>query len=345
MNRYDDKYDYMRASVDNTDEIMTFIDKEWKKDHILAKDKEFFLWQYGREEYGDKKNLNIILMRSKEGELLGMIGYVAYSDQVGDLYISPAITKVKNVELLPMAGVEFMKRQMRIVGERFQLSSGTNPRTLLPIYNRVFHYRTGVMQQYYIVNPSKKEFRIAVVPSNKPRRVTDSGFRLEEFTLLSEAEPNFDFEKRFERMTVKSKEFINKRYFEHPIYKYKKWFVQDNYGETLAILFGRIVSVNGEKALRLVDYRGDLQNLPKIGYALTKMIEEEGYEYADLMVDQLSQSKMEEGGFRLLDINGKTVIPNYFEPFVRENISIHYENNSDAVLFKADGDQDRPNYR
>ena len=40
------------------------------------------------------------------------------------------------------------------------------------------------------------------------------------------------------------------------------------------------------------------------------------------------------------------VIPNYFEPFIQENISISYftdsQNLENLRIFKADGDQDRP---
>jgi len=43
------------------------------------------------------------------------------------------------------------------------------------------------------------------------------------------------------------------------------------------------------------------------------------------------------------------IIPNYFEPFKRINIDLNYaykdlKKDSPVRLFKADGDQDRPNY-
>ena len=40
----------------------------------------------------------------------------------------------------------------------------------------------------------------------------------------------------------------------------------------------------------------------------------------------------------------KNIIPNYFSPFIRENIDIYIRYNDDSTrFFKADGDQDRPN--
>ena len=45
---------------------------------------------------------------------------------------------------------------------------------------------------------------------------------------------------------------------------------------------------------------------------------------------------------------GDIVIPNYFEPFVQKNIAINYFTDSQALenlrIYKADGDQDRPNF-
>ena len=45
----------------------------------------------------------------------------------------------------------------------------------------------------------------------------------------------------------------------------------------------------------------------------------------------------------------KLIIPDYFEPFVNKNIGItigykRYNTNGKIRIFKADGDQDRPNY-
>ncbi len=49
-------------------------------------------------------------------------------------------------------------------------------------------------------------------------------------------------------------------------------------------------------------------------------------------------------GFNKKEHNSKTIIPTYFEPFVQENVQIHFEKSSSSlVLFKGDSDADRPN--
>ena len=53
-------------------------------------------------------------------------------------------------------------------------------------------------------------------------------------------------------------------------------------------------------------------------------------------------------GFKIKSDNSKKIIPNYFEPFIRENIIINFAykskfNRKNFFLFKGDCDQERPN--
>ena len=54
---------------------------------------------------------------------------------------------------------------------------------------------------------------------------------------------------------------------------------------------------------------------------------------------------MEKAGFTLKSSQTKTVIPEYFSPFERKNITTYIFTNTldNFRMFKADGDQDRPN--
>ena len=73
---------------------------------------------------------------------------------------------------------------------------------------------------------------------------------------------------------------------------------------------------------------------------------ENQYEYIDLMAGTLPVELMSKSGFVLREPEDTNIIPTYFEPFVQENINIWYQKSDpDIVIFKADGDQDRPNSR
>ena len=342
MNRYDEYYDYRLATVDDVDDIMKFINDEWKENHILARDKELFLWQYGRTEYGDHHNINVVLMTDKKNSILGMIGFIPYSDSKEELHISAAITKVKAGLEIPMTGIELMKRRVKLVGEIADFDSGTNPKTILPIFKSVFRHRTGLMQQYYMLNPDLSEYRIAKASGSKPADHEKGVNKLIEYTEFGDVEDTFDFEQKFDRMSFKSRQYIKKRFFEHPIYRYRKWKIVNDENNITGLLFGRENSVEQSKVLRLVDFRGDLKELGELGEALHSVMKREGYEYIDMMVSDIPEEVMSRSGFSLLDPDGDVVIPNYFQPFVRENIKVHYQKSHDIVIFKADGDQDRP---
>ena len=346
MNKYDEVYDFRIANIKDVDNIMTFIREEWSREHILGYDKEFFLWQYGRKEYGDKYNINFFLMTEKGGRIVGVIGFVPYSNDAEKVSCSCALTKVVSQGVLPMSGIEMMKRQRRMVGDCAEFSAGTNPNTILPIFKTVFRYKTGVMQQYYILNPDIKEFQIAITEeSDFNVNIVDYKYYLKEFYNYEEIANKYDINEDNFRMSRKSPQYIKKRFFEHPYYVYKKWFVYDENNCIVGVVFGREIKVNTAKVLRIVDYRGDLNKLKYIGAPLKELIKCENYEYVDLFVSDLSDYNLEENGYKLLNPDGKTIIPHYFEPFVRENQKIYYQESEDIVIFKADGDQDRPNIR
>ena len=53
---------------------------------------------------------------------------------------------------------------------------------------------------------------------------------------------------------------------------------------------------------------------------------------------------MRRAGFTRKDPEGQNVIPNYFEPFLQQNIALAYVTSEPNVrVCKADADQDRPN--
>ena len=43
------------AKIDDTDEIMKFIDNEWKQGHILGNNKDYFLYEYKNNDHLRKK--------------------------------------------------------------------------------------------------------------------------------------------------------------------------------------------------------------------------------------------------------------------------------------------------
>ena len=74
---------------------------------------------------------------------------------------------------------------------------------------------------------------------------------------------------------------------------------------------------------------------------------ERSAEYIDISHVGLDESVLEAGGF-INKAKTNLIVPNYFEPFNMRNIELGYtfksiDKNEQAIFFKADADQDRPN--
>lgn len=345
MSKYDELYDFRLASKEDVDTIMLFLKTEWGENHILANDKEFFLWQYGNEQYGDKNTINFVMMTDKSGNIMGLNGFIPYALNPEERYVSSAIIKVSSKVSLPMSGVELIKRFKELVPAKAYYSSGTNPKTILPIGKTIFKYKTGKMQQYYMLNPNIKEFKIAKVSSRINYMELKKEYELVHVESFDELKRLFDLSRKYKRQGYKSPEYIRKRYFEHLVYSYDIYGLAKEYQKNFeGILIGREIEVDNQKIFRIVDYLGDIENLKNIGETLRKIIIKNQYEYVDLVVGEIEEELLKESGFTLR--NDNTIIPMYFEPFIRENIDIYYQKSDEnIVIFKADGDQDRPNHR
>jgi len=70
-----------------------------------------------------------------------------------------------------------------------------------------------------------------------------------------------------------------------------------------------------------------------------------GAEYADVYNWGIAPDLFARAGFSEVDPDGADIVPDHFEPFEQVNIRLRFAVKSDrpVVLFKGDGDQDRPN--
>ena len=69
-------------------------------------------------------------------------------------------------------------------------------------------------------------------------------------------------------------------------------------------------------------------------------------DYIDILCDGFYKNVLENIGF--LKKNNKQIIPNHFEPYTGKDARLNYcillnKYKKNTILFKGDGDQDRPN--
>ncbi|CAM3455894.1 hypothetical protein [Helicobacter labetoulli] len=343
-NRYDDFFTFEVARMDSVGEIMGFIKTHWDSNHILANDKEFFKYHYGNLD--NKDQLNVFVMREKNGAIAGILGQVVYGRDDLGIHFSGSITKARADLDVPMAGLELQKRLYKHFGEFVEVACGANNKTIVPLFTNVFKYQSGVMDLYFLLNKSMSEFKLIKVSGDtRNKAIQESGlYILERIYDLDSL--NFDFIKRYERLPFKNKNFLDHRYFKHPIYNYLSYVVKVG-NKCLGIVFFRIVEYQGARILMLVDFVGELSCFAYIGQPLCDLLSEFNAECIHFLVAGLKQDFLEKAGFSRVDLDSKEiVIPTYFEPFLSENIKNYYiKSRPEMVIFKALGDQDNPKYK
>jgi hypothetical protein len=328
------------AKVEDTNEIMKFINDEWKKNHILSVNKKFFLY-----EYGNKDLLNFVIFKNSFNKINGILGFLkSSSDQNATVWTT--MWKVSKSNGSPMLGIELLNF-LREQGYKSIMSSGINENTV-EIY-KYLKFKVGSLSQYFLLNEELSKYKIAIVPKDYPKKK----FKIEnnkEFFFkklnLNDLKTKFDFNKYYYRKPFKDFNYFKKRFFEHPIYAYDIYGVFNN-TSLLSILVTRINEYKKTSCIRIIDFYGEETVLSTFIYNLKKIMYSEDHEYIDFFSNGLDEKIIFNSGFLKLDSSNRdVVIPNYFEPFVRNNINIKYFSDTKDLknlrIFKGDGDQDRP---
>lgn len=341
----------MNISIGTSDDInnvRSFIDSQWKKDHILARDDNFFRYEY---MYNDQLNF---LIAKEENKIVGVLGFIPSSIDKYKNYLicensdyCATLWKVTKNLPIPNVGLQLLQKLREMKGFRTLFCVGINKKTI-GIY-KYFGIYTDTMRHYAMINDRIKEFKLAKV--SESRKTTNlNNSQVEKHSIKrvkDEAELlKFKFDNFQQNIPYKNAKYFVKRYFEHPIYKYDVFGVY-NSGDLEGLFVTRIEACNGAKVLRIVDFFGDEKNIKPFALFLSDLIKKKKYEYADFYCFGLNEDNLLKSGFQLIDPhNEDLIIPNYFNPYVQENIPIHFFADTKEVgllrLFKADGDQDRP---
>ena len=319
------------AKIEDIDKIMQFINDEWKQNHILARDKSFFEYMYVIDG-----KVNFVISSDNNETINGILGFIPYDKKYEQ--ISFAVWKaLRSVDgMVGMALLNFIEKELR---PNIITTPGINAKTTIPIY-RFLGYEVGKMKHYYRIVP-RENYKIAVIHNTEVKNVllkTDIIFK--EINLFEDYK-NFDI--MFEKEAIK-KEFwyIERRYFSHPIYKYRCFLLQRKNEKPLVIIV-REQEINTNKCLRVVDMLGNYSMLLDATNAIDSILKKEGYEYIDCYVSGVEKQIFMDAGWNDVD-DTNDIIPNYFAPFEQTNIDIYYScKPKNMVIFRGDGDQDRPN--
>ncbi len=342
MNKYDDFYIFRKCTVEDTFRIMEFIRIHHRRNHILGNDIKFLLY-----EHADSNEMNFIICEDKKSnDIVGILGFIPYSLDENLYHICQCLTVVSRQSFIPLLGVELTKRFTAIMKYKTFCGIGTNPKTMVPLSKKFFNRFVGKMAHYYMLNETFSTFRVAKI-SNRTKRsknIIDNDFiHLNELENIEEVNKTLVLSRAYQNLPYKEKWYIEKRYFNHPIYHYKVWELKNKL-KPLAILIGREISHKDRKVLRFVDFIGDVKYLELCNKVIKDILGKNNYEYADFLLHGVPENVMSRCGFNLIKDDDINIIPNYFEPFIQKNVEIWLEkSHKDMILFKADADNDRPN--
>lgn len=336
------KIEYRQAEKNDIQAIMSFINTEWKEQHILARDQSFFEYEH---LYDDK--VNFIIACNEENEILGLIGFIICAPgEISDA--CTVIWKVAKPLGYPALGIKLLQFVSRLEKIRYIFSTGINESTV-PIYSYLGMY-TGKLEQYYILNPKMGEFKIAKIrykPKNEKQHHSTKECNYEIKQIADDAEiKQFPFQRFKDLVPYKNESYFIKRYLQHPVYKYMIYGIYlDNVVVALIVL--RKQTYHDSNVLRLVDYFGEDQYLVYTGEFFESLLIEHNSEYVDFYSYGITNDVLLKAGFSSISEKDSNIIPNYFAPFKQENITIRFYSNTNYIdrirLCKADGDQDRPN--
>lgn len=326
------------AEKKDTAQIMEYIDKNWRKGHILSRDRILFEWQYG---YGNNNKLNIVLGLDENNEIQGMLGFVPY-DNSNEKDIALALWKAN--PSTGFLGIKLIKYLIDNEPHREVVCPGINMRTTSKIYEHL-GMKVGQMSQWYRLR-DVESFAIAgivdnTIPkckANNPRRELVELKTMEAFKEIF----NGDNEIYQKSVPFKSYSYVEYRYYNHPSYHYSLYALKNNTDKADSVFVFRVQECNGSRAMRLIDCIGDTRNLCLITASIDDLLVKYDCEYADYYVAGIDDEVLFCAGWRKVESEGN-IIPEYFAPFEQRKVDIFYSSSCPgSVLFKGDGDQDRP---
>lgn len=319
------------ATVDDIDDIMHFFGENWKKDHILSRDRELFEYIYR-----DGNKVNFVLGIDEEGKIQGTFGFERYGKDSEDIALEmwKANPKISGLGILLL---NFLEKEGHFKG----LSAGINMTTTSQIY-KYLGKTVGEMKQWYRLNDIN-DYRIGKITNRVIPSVESPAFSVEE--LKNDSLITDDFIAQIQDASAipyKSANYLRKRYFHHPRYNYHVFVVKDN-SKPVALYVLRVQEHDGARVLRFVDYVGSAVLLPCITESIDTLMHELDAEYIDMYQTGIADVVMQAAGWILVETSGN-IIPNYFSPYEQRNIKIFYTaSKPETVLFRGDSDQDRPN--
>ncbi len=337
-------YDFRLCTAEEKPRIIDFMDDNWGSKHPLLHVNEFFDFYYDSksEQYKSEPLRPIQFAVACEDEkIIALVGYIyTCNNEPFDIWVSIwCAVKGKNG-----IGLELMSKLPELTNCRVMACNNIRPKTI-PFYT-FLGYTADKLSHYYRIL-DKKEYVVAQINNKKILKAGGSA-TLELINTTEQLQSSYVCDQKFK--PCKDLWYIKRRYFNYPLKTYEVYGVRLNQNKSNlydALLITHTATYNETNILRIVDYIGKPDLFAEVGSAINNVMLQKSAEYADCYCYGISEQIFELAGFCKRDENDLNIIPNYLDPPVFENTDYYFftSNADDFTMFKADGDQDRPNIK
>lgn len=320
---------------DKVDELVGFIDKFWKKNHIFVKNRKLFDWQHK-----SKDSYNFVL--AIDGvEIIGILGFIPTSQFSHELQakneIWLAIWKVREDVKKPGVGMLMLNFLRKKLNNPVICALGLSEQ-VIPIY-KVLKYEVGILEHRAFFNQNKATFGLISPPKEFRVKLTNNEI---EFDGQVQESDLIKYGGIFKSKPQKNPEYIVKRYIQHPVYKYKLLSFKKS-DAIISVLVYRIVNIDDLVIARIVDVIGSSILEEKFNRPIAQFLQKENIDYMDIVSNLVCENN---SGF--IQNDDSFILPNHFEPFEFRNVELDFAYKSNTKsgslsIFRGDSDQDRPN--
>ena len=220
---------------------------------------------------------------------------------------------------------------------KFLGTVGTNMSTAGMVLNKLSKIKN--LDHYYIVNPIIKNKISKNLIKNKIKSRNTQNIKMLINKKIHKL-PKTIFAPK------KTKKYFVNKYLNNPFYDYFLMNFYENKKLLFFFVFREIFikSINA-KVIRIVDFYGNFPNNKDISQNIIVYLIKKKIEYLDFLVGGLDNKILKKIGFNKKE--KKMNIPNHFEPLNKKSHFLNYgiflnKNIKKTLVFKGDGDQDRP---
>lgn len=330
------KFILRHATPADEESIIQFLNIYWGSEHPLVNNEDFFHYYYKKDD-----TLQFCLAIDEEG-IAAVCGYILANAQTEpDVWVSIWCAR-KNAK---GAGLELMGEMKNLTHCRVLACNNIRENTMA--FYTFLGYTALRLPHYYRL-ADKETYTVARIVEKEILPVLEDDSSLPLVLIPSATILNEVYAPNTSLLPYKDIWYITRRYFHYPmqeLQQYKVYGVQEKDGRVSALLVLRAINVEGTTVLRIVDYIGEPDSFGKLGAAIQTLLHELDAEYIDMYCYGIAEEILNAAGLALRECEDGNIIPNYLNPPLYENTEYFFftSHAEGFTMFKADGDQDRPN--